>query len=114
MHYAIRWSADLDHEAKKIASLLMTQEVKTFYTFSHYDKPLLECYYKYNKKHLVVKMFDPNSKDYAPFIEGAQYDAVLWDKEDREGTKEEQAWLQQHYPRIVYENTRIQIRTRID
>lgn len=110
VHYAVCWSADLDQEARKIANILMEEKVATFYTFSHYDKPLLECYYKYQDKNLSVQMFDENSKDYAPFIHGKQYDAVLWDKEDRVGTVEEQTWLEEHYPILMYENTRIQIR----
>jgi hypothetical protein len=110
VHYAIRWSADLDKEVKQIATTLLDNNFSEVYLFSNYDKPLLEYYYLQDQQRLKVFMVTPNSKNYAPFVNAKIYQVVLWDKEDRTASQEEQAWLDQYYPRTLYENNRIVLR----
>ena len=110
VHYAIRWSADLDKKVKKIAATLLDHKVSEVYLFSNYDKPLLEYYYLKDKQRLKVFMASPDSKNYAPFVRAPIYEVVLWDKEDRVALPEEQAWLEQHYPSILYEDHRVVLR----
>lgn len=110
VHYAIRWSAELDKEVKKIAETLLDNEFLEIYLFSNYDKPLLEYYYLQQQQRLNVFMAAPDSKNYAPFVEGRIYPVVLWDKEDRVASQEELAWLEQYYPSILYEDERVALR----
>ena len=56
-------------------------------------------------------MIGADSKNYAPFVNARLYESVLWDKEDRVPTEAEKNWLEKHYPIIIYENKRIEIRT---
>ena len=110
VHYAIRWSAELDKEVKKIATILLDNEFSEVYLFSNYDKPLLEYYYLKDQQRLKVFMASPDSKNYAPFVNASIYEVVLWDKEDRVASQEEQAWLEQYYPSILYEDNRVVLR----
>ncbi|MBL4649944.1 MAG: hypothetical protein JKY03_09440 [Aureispira sp.] len=110
VHYAIRWSAELDQEVKKIATTLLDIEFSEVYLFSNYDKPLLEYYYLQDQQRLKVLMAAPDSKNHAPFINAPIYQVVLWDKEDRVASQEEQAWLEQYYPSILYEDDRVVLR----
>jgi hypothetical protein len=110
VHYAIRWSAELDKEVKQIAKTLLDHEFSEVYLFSNYDKPLLEYYYLQDQQRLKVFMAVPNSKNYAPFINAPIYQVVLWDKEDRVSSQEEQSWLEQYYPTILYEDHRVVLR----
>ncbi|CAA6830305.1 MAG: Unknown protein [uncultured Aureispira sp.] len=110
VHYAIRWSAELDKKAQKIAATLLEHNVSEVYLFSNYDKPLLEYYYLQDQQRLSVFMSASDSKSYAPFINARIYQVVLWDKEDRVSSQEEQAWLEQHYPIILYEDHRVVLR----
>jgi hypothetical protein len=110
VHYAIRWSAELDKEVKKIATTLLDNEFSEVYLFSNYDKPLLEYYYLQNQQRLKVFMAMPDSKNYAPFVNAPIYEVVLWDKEDRVASPKEQAWLEQYYPSILYEDHRVVLR----
>jgi cell division protein FtsL len=110
VHYAIRWSAELDKEVEKIATSLLDNEFSEVYLFSNYDKPLLEYYYLQNQQRLKVFMATPDSKNYAPFVNAPIYEVVLWDKEDRVASPKEQAWLEQYYPNILYEDHRVVLR----
>jgi hypothetical protein len=110
VHYAIRWSADLDKEVKRIATTLLDHNFSEVYLFSNYDKPLLEYYYLQDQQRLKVFMSTPDSKNYAPFVKTSIYQVVLWDKEDRVASAEELAWLKQHYPNILYEDHRVVLR----
>ena len=111
VHYAVRWSAELDKEVKKIATTLLDNNLSEVYLFSNYDKPLLEYYYLQNQQRLKVFMATPNSKHHAPFVNTSIYQVVLWDKEDRVASQEEQAWLEAHYPTSLYEDKRVVLRT---
>lgn len=108
-HYALQWSAQLDWQVKAIAEQLLEADIQSCYLFSNYDKPLLEYYYLRAGKRLQTWMAAPNSKDFAPFEQEPLYEAVLWDKEDREPSPEEQAWLEQHYPVVIYQDARVQL-----
>lgn len=110
VHYAICWSAQLDKTNKKLAQIMLDKELPECYFFSNYDKPLLECYYLHAQKRLQTFMIDSSSKNHAPFVHARLYAAVLWDKEDRISSPEEQAWLNQHYPIILYQDQRIELR----
>ena len=110
VHYAIRWSADLDKEVKQIATTLLDHNFSEVYLFSNYDKPLLEYYYLQDQQRLKVFMAVPNSKNYAPFVNAPIYQVVLWDKEDRVASQEEQAWLEQYYSEVLYEDDRVVLR----
>lgn len=109
VHYFINWSKQLDKDAVVVSQRLLEQNIDECYFFSNYDKPLLECYHLRAGRRLKTAMIDAVSKNYAPFIDGRIYQAVLWDKEDRISTAAEQAWLKKHYPALIYENSRIQI-----
>ena len=108
-HYALQWSAQLDWQVKAIAEQLLAKDIQQCYLFSNYDKPLLEYYYLHQGKHLQISMAAPNSKDFAPFEQWPLYEAVLWDKEDRVPSPTEQAWLEQHYPVVIYQDARVQL-----
>lgn len=110
VHYAICWSADLDKEVKKIATTLLDNKHSEVYLFSNYDKPLLEYYYLQNQQRLKVLMAASNSKNYAPFVNAPIYQVVLWDKEDRVSSSEEQDWLEKYYPTVLYEDKRVVLR----
>ncbi|BDS15199.1 hypothetical protein [Aureispira anguillae] len=110
VHYAIRWSADLDRNAKEIAQLMLAKNIQTCYLFSNYDKPLLECYYLRAQQRLQTYMAAKDSKHYAPFVHAPLYQSVLWDKEDRVSTLEEKQWLDRHYPVIIYSDQRVELR----
>lgn len=110
VHYAICWSADLDKEVKKIATILLHNKHSEVYLFSNYDKPLLEYYYLQNQQRLKVLMAASNSKNYAPFVNAPIYQVVLWDKEDRVASLEEQDWLEKYYPTVLYEDERVVLR----
>lgn len=110
VHYAIRWSADLDKEVQKIATTLLDHNFSEVYLFSNYDKPLLEYYYLQDQQRLKVFMAAPDSKNYAPFVDAFIYQVVLWDKEDRISSTEELEWLKLHYPNILYEDDRVVLR----
>jgi len=109
VHYFVHWSEALDKEAHQIANKMMQAAISSCYFFSNYDKPLLICYYLEQEKVLETPMIFEGSKDYAPFVKGKIYEAVLWDKEDRQAQAGEWDWLQQHYPQLLYENERIAI-----
>lgn len=107
VHYAIRWSAELDKEVQQIANTLLDNHFSEVYLFSNYDKPLLEYYYLQNKQRLKVFMAASDSKNHAPFVDASIYQVVLWDKEDRVPSPKEKAWLAQYYPTILYEDHRV-------
>lgn len=112
VHYAIRWSANLDKNVQKIATSMLNNKLSEVYLFSNYDKPLLEYYYLQENQRLKVFMIAPSSKNYAPFVNASLYQSVLWDKEDRIASIEEQQWLEAHYPIVLYEDKRVVLRTR--
>ena len=109
VHYFINWSKQLDKDAVVVSQRLLERNIDECYFFSNYDKPLLECYHLRAGHRLKTAMMDAVSKNYAPFVDGRIYQAVLWDKEDRVPTTAEQTWLKAHYPTLIYENSRIQI-----
>ncbi|MGH1335010.1 MAG: hypothetical protein ACRBFS_02705 [Aureispira sp.] len=108
-HYALQWSAQLDWQVHAIAEQLLEANIKACYLFSNYDKPLLEYYYLRQGQRLKTWMVSPKSKDYAPFERQPLYEAVLWDAEDRVASPAERAWLQQHYPVVLYQGERVQV-----
>lgn len=113
VHYAIRWSADLDRAVKKIGTVLLENNFSEVYLFSNYDKPLLTYYYLRAEKRLKVYMSTMDSKNYAPFIDAPIYEVVLWDKEDRISSSAEELWLIQNYPQVLYEDHRVVLRSSI-
>lgn len=113
VHYAIRWSADLDRTVKEMSRVLLENNFSEVYLFSNYDKPLLTYYYLVEKKRLKVYMSAVDSKNYAPFVNAPVYEVVLWDKEDRTSSLEEELWLKQHYPTVLYEDHRVVLKSSI-
>lgn len=109
-HYAIRWSAQLDINARKIAHLMMQKQIDSCYVFANYDKPLLTYYYLRSAQKIQLFMPYQNSRHYAPFIRQPLFAAVLWDKEDAKPSAAQKAWFQQYYPVIIYQDKRIELR----
>lgn len=109
-HYALQWSAQLDQQVKEMAKELLEAQIQQCYVFSNYDKPLLEYYYLRQGQRLQVLMASPESKHYALFEQLPLYEAVLWDQEDWVSTPQEYAWLMAHYPVVIYEDARVQLR----
>ena len=101
----------MDKAVKNIAASMLQNKLSEVYIFSNYDKPLLEYYYLQENQRLTVFMAFPTSKNYAPFVNATIYQSVLWDKEDRVATAQEQEWLTSHYPIILYEDKRVVLRT---
>ena len=111
VHYAVRWSAVIDKQAIELSRLLLSNKINECYFFSNYDKPLIECYYLRAGKKLKTAMIFKDSKSFKPFVDSKIYESVLWDKEDRIPLIDEIKWLEAYYPKIIYQNKRIEIRT---
>ena len=110
VHYAMHWSKQIDKKAHFLAQLMLKNELDSCYSFSNYDKPLLEYYYLRAGKKLHLQMPYKDSQHYAPFEGGKIYTSVLWDKEDGQATAAQISWLNGHYPQIIYEDERIELR----
>ena len=108
-HYEINWTADLDRTAKNIAQILAENDIKELYTFSRYDKPLLE-YYQLRRTNQPLKVAMPfkESIDYQLFTSKI-YAAVLVDIEDYTPTNIEQTQLAKAEYQLVYSNWRLQL-----
>ena len=110
VHYAMQWSKQIDKKALFLAQLMLKNELDSCYSFSNYEKPLLEYYYLRAGKKLHLQMPYKDSHHYAPFEGGKIYTSVLWDKEDGQPTAAQTSWLNGHYPQIIYEDERIELR----
>ena len=107
-HYEINWAKNLDREGQKIANILLKNNVNEIYTFSRYDKPLLEYYYARAHQPLRIIMPYRESKNYQPF--GAKtYKSVILDREDYVPTRMDTVILQEKKYESIYKNERIEI-----
>lgn len=109
VHYALNWSKQLDENAQLLAHIMLQNKIHDCYSFSNYDKPLLEYYYLRADQRLRIQMPFKNSHYYAPFVD-ENYSSVLWDKEDGRPTAIQIRWLKEHYPIKLYEDDRIELR----
>ncbi len=107
-HYFLNWSADLDREAQKIANLLLEKEVESCYSFTRYDKPLLEFYFLEADRPFQCWMPFKASKDFQPFHQ-QHYDAILVDVEDYSPSPEVWSILEKEGYQLVYENYRVKL-----
>ncbi|MCP4437910.1 MAG: hypothetical protein GY810_03120 [Aureispira sp.] len=107
-HYFINWSGEIDLEAKKIAKQLQKLEADEVYSFSRYNKPLLQFYYLTKGESLKVYMPFSKSKDYLDFGSRA-FDAVIWEKDSAVyiPTAQEEQILKANNYKKVYENNQI-------
>jgi hypothetical protein len=109
VHYALNWSKQLYKNAQMLAQVMLQNKIEDCYSFSNYDKPLLEYYYLRADQPLRIRMPYKNSHYYAPFVE-TNYSSVLWDKEDGRPTAAQIRWFKEHYPVKLYEDDRIELR----
>jgi len=109
-HYFMHWSADLDREAKKMAEKLLNLPIppKECFSFSRYDKPLLEYYFL--SRGLPFKCYMPfkESKNYRPFAEHS-YEVLLLDTDDYKPTKEDWEIIARYEYSLIYKNQRVQL-----
>lgn len=108
-HYALQWSAELDRQVKTVAQKLLEQQCSSIYLFTHYDKPLLECYYRKAQQPLKLYLAAPNSQHYAPFVPQQGYDAVLWEPASPSPDSLELQQLLLFYPKLSYSDQRIRL-----
>ncbi len=108
-HYFMNWSLSLDRESKKIAQIILNKKSGNIdcYTFSRYDKPLLDYYFLTNKRPYETYMPFKESKNYLAF-ETKIFDAVLLDYEDYKANDKELEILKKDYKEI-YQNSRIKL-----
>ena len=108
-HYFMNWSVELDKESKKIADIIIknTKGAISCYTFSRYDKPLLEYYFLINKRQYKTYMPFVESKNYKSF-ENGEYDAVLLDTDEYSASKSELTKIENGY-KLLYQNKRIKL-----
>jgi hypothetical protein len=108
-HYFMNWSLSLDRESKKIAQIILKENLGFIdcYTFSRYDKPLLDYYFLINKRSNKIYMPFQESKNYIAF-ETKIFDAVLLDTEDYKANDKELEILKNDY-KVVYQNNRIKL-----
>ena len=108
-HYFMNWSLDLDRESKKIAQKILNEKDGTIkcYTFSRYDKPLLDYYFLINNRDYKTFMPFKESRNYLAF-ENNKFDAVLLDIEDYKASEKELEVLQNEY-KVIYQNNRIKL-----
>jgi hypothetical protein len=108
-HYFMNWSLRLDREAKKISEKIIAEKVGFIncYSFSRYDKPLLDYYFLINNRASRTYMPFKESRNYKPFEE-MTYDAVLLDTEEYKATQTELNKLDKLY-RLIYQNERIKL-----
>ena len=79
-HYFINWTVEIDREAALLSQRLQELGAIETYSFSRYNKPLLEYYYLTQKKNLKVYMPFSESKDYKAF-DAKIYQTVIWEKD---------------------------------
>lgn len=107
-HYFINWTAEIDLEAKKLAQELGKLDAKEVYSFSRYNKPLLEFYYIIEGKKIKVYMPFKESKDYVDF--GSRtFETLIWEKDTMvyiPTAREENILKQQQYQKR-YENNQV-------
>ena len=108
-HYFMNWSLTLDREAKKIAEKIISEKdgFINCYSFSRYDKPLLDYYFLTNDRESRTFMPFKESRNYMPFEE-ITYDAVLLDIDEYKATENELNKLQISY-KLIYQNERIKL-----
>lgn len=107
-HYFVNWTAEIDLEAQKIAQKLQGLNAKEVYSFSRYNKPLLQFYYITEGKDLKVYMPFKQSKDHLDF-NTRTFETVIWEKDSLVyiATAKENSILKQHQYQKQYENNQI-------
>jgi hypothetical protein len=105
----MNWSLTLDREAKNIAEKIISEKdgFINCYSFSRYDKPLLDYYFLTNNRESRTFMPFKESRNYMPFEE-MTYDAVLLDIDEYKATENELNKLQISY-KLIYQNERIKL-----
>jgi hypothetical protein len=105
----MNWSLTLDRESKKIAQIILKEKSGFIdcYTFSRYDKPLLDYYFLINNRPYKTYMPYQESKNYIAF-DKAIFDAVLLDTEEYEASSKDLEILDNEY-KVIYQNSRIKL-----
>lgn len=108
-HYEINWSAGIDKTAEHLGELLAAHRIEELYTFSRYDKPLLE-YYHLRRTGRRLKTYMPykESVDYQAFEAGV-YAAVLLDIEDYQPTAADWQRLSRGDYELIYSDWRLRL-----
>lgn len=108
-HYHLNWSKKLDKEAIVVSNYICSYPIDEVYTFSRYDKPLLEYYY-YQQKKQPLRMWLPfeDSKNYAAFA-ARPYACVLLDTDDYTPTPSDWQTLQTFDYQLIYKSYRLQL-----